>query len=282
MTKFSVEGEGEEGPSSPNKRKRVFDGEDDDKEDGPTISISIDTDVLDCTICMEPLIPPVYQCDNGHIACSSCCTKLKNKCHSCSWPIGYSRCLAIEKVIESIKVTCHNARYGCKERVSYSNKLTHAESCVYMPCACPIPDCAFLGSADQLSFHFGSNHWAASSIRFRYNCPFPVSLDKNGPFIVLHGEDGRLFILNNSTEHLGNAVAVTCIGPNSSMGGFSYDLITRKGGRSLRLQSFTRSIKRRTDASVSSMDFLLVPHDFHSCVEQLKLEVCIWSTRELE
>ncbi|KAI4324058.1 hypothetical protein L6164_023624 [Bauhinia variegata] len=39
-------------------------------------SISVfltDPEVLDCFICYEPLSIPVFQCENGHIACSSCC-----------------------------------------------------------------------------------------------------------------------------------------------------------------------------------------------------------------
>ncbi|KAL6010917.1 hypothetical protein ACLOJK_001360 [Asimina triloba] len=216
----------------------------------------------------------IRKCDNGHIACASCCIKLKNKCHSCSLPIGYSRCLAIEKIVESIKVSCRYARYGCKEKVNYTDKFTHEKECGYAPCSCPVPDCNFLGSTEQLSLHFGSNHWA-SSIRFQYNCSIPLSLDKNRPFIILHGEDGRLFILNNSNESLGNAISVASVGANP-IECFSYDLMTRGGGRSLRLQSFTVSVKRQTDASATSLDFLLVPHYFSRSVEQLKLEVCIW------
>ncbi|XP_077220853.1 E3 ubiquitin-protein ligase SINA-like 10 [Tasmannia lanceolata] len=280
MAKFSVEGEGE-GSNSPKKRtKRDREGgESQDVGTENITSISIDTDVLDCPICIEPLIPPVFQCENGHIACSSCCTKLKYKCHSCAFPIGYQRCLAIEKVIESIKISCCNAHYGCKETLSYSHKLTHEETCVHSPCTCPISDCNFLGAPKQLSFHFSNKH-GASAIRFRYNSPFTVSLLKNEPFVVLCGEDGLLFVLNNSAEPMGNVVSVTGIGPTSPRGGFSYDLITRRGERSLRLVSFTMNSKVRIDAT-ASMDFLLVPYGFYS-YERLKLEVCIWSARELE
>ncbi|KAK1363650.1 RING-type E3 ubiquitin transferase [Heracleum sosnowskyi] len=85
-------------------------------------AILTDTDVLDCAICFEPFTIPVYQCDNGHTACSSCCGKLRNKCPSCCSPIGYNRCRALEKVLEAAKITCSNSKYGCKEKVSYSMK----------------------------------------------------------------------------------------------------------------------------------------------------------------
>ncbi|KAG9448979.1 hypothetical protein H6P81_008944 [Aristolochia fimbriata] len=290
MAKFSVAGEGEaEGesdcPNSPKKRRREGDCSSDardsnDFDDGKTISVTIDPDVLDCSICLEPLVSPVFQCENGHTACSSCCMKLKHKCHSCSLPIGYTRCLAIEKVIESIKVYCKNSRYGCRETLSYSNKPNHEESCLHMPCSCPMINCNFTGSVEQLSIHINTSHWA-SAVRFRYNCPFHVSLDKSEPFNVLFGEDGLLFIVNNREEDMGHIISVHAIGPPSSKGGHAFNLITKRGARSLSLQSFAPIATKRSGGVAPGVDFLLVPYDFNSC-DQLKLEVCIWSNRELE
>ncbi|CAL9223892.1 unnamed protein product [Arabidopsis halleri] len=61
----------------------------------------LDLYILDCPVCCEPLTIPVFQCDNGHLACSSCCPKLSNKCPACSLPIGNNRCVAMERVLES-------------------------------------------------------------------------------------------------------------------------------------------------------------------------------------
>ncbi|KAF8399028.1 hypothetical protein HHK36_014894 [Tetracentron sinense] len=206
--------------------------------EGPEVEQSMLSSGLLANFVVECCDP---KCENGHIACSSCCSKLTNKCPSCSWPIGYNRCLAIEKVMESIKVSCRNAKYGCKETVSYNQKHNHEETCIYAPCKCPLSDCSFHGSSEQLSRHFSSKHWA-SARRFRYNCPFPISFDNSKSFLVLQAEeDGLLFLLNNQTEIIGNAITVTCMMPSSSKGGFSYDLISRNGGSSLRLQSFTKT-----------------------------------------
>ncbi|GAB2288885.1 hypothetical protein Dimus_023192 [Dionaea muscipula] len=78
-----------------------------------------DRDVLHCPICLDPLTSPVFQCVDGHIACSSCCGKLENKCPSCRKEIGRIRCRAIEKVIDSVKINCCYADYGCKALVSW-------------------------------------------------------------------------------------------------------------------------------------------------------------------
>lgn len=161
----------------------------------------------------------------------------------------------------------------------YIQKHKHEETCIYAPCACPFSDCTFHGSFEQISLHFSSKH-GASVTGFRYNCPVPVSLGTNVEFRVFQEEDGSLFLLYNRTELIGNAIAVACIGPSSPQGGFWYDLMSRSGGSSLILQSFTKFIKGKIEGS--SMNFLLVPNDFYRCYGQLRLEVCIWSIREVE
>ncbi|KAF7833421.1 TRAF-like protein [Senna tora] len=71
-------------------RKRKITEEDsdtDNEEDSDTNDclclICSDSDpkpnLLDCPICFEPLKAPIFKCLNGHIACSSCLTKLKKK-----------------------------------------------------------------------------------------------------------------------------------------------------------------------------------------------------------
>ncbi|KAA8530632.1 hypothetical protein F0562_005434 [Nyssa sinensis] len=240
-----------------------------------SISLTLtDPDVLDCPICLEALSIPVFQCENGHIACSCCCTKLLNKCPSCSWPIGYNRCRAIENVLESVKVRCSNMKYGCKERLSYSKKLGHEKTCMYAPCSCPLPDCDFVGSSKQLSHHFRTKH-SYSATHFRYNCLFPVSLEIEQKHLILQEQsEGIIFILNNGVERIGNVVNVCCIGPRSLKRGFSYDLVVRYEGSSITLRSFTECMPSWLE-HLPQKGFLLVPSDYIGSCSQLKLELCI-------
>ncbi|KAJ4960525.1 hypothetical protein NE237_020435 [Protea cynaroides] len=259
----------EEEESEEEAGRKVRDG-----EGGISVTLT-DPDLLDCPICLEPLIPPVYQCFNGHIACSTCYTKIMEKCPFCS-NVVYIRCLAIEKVIESIKISCQNAQYGCKERVSYAQNLKHEETCIHAPFACPLSDCTFLGSLEELPLHFSLGHWGTSPICFYYNCPFSVVLHEREQFLVLQeGKDGFLFLINNRTETIGNAISVTCIGTRSSKEGFFYNLISRGGGSSsLKLESCTEFAKRQ--AEDSPKEFLLIPNNFNRWNDLLQMEVCIW------
>ncbi|XAR51483.1 Ubiquitin--protein ligase [Bertholletia excelsa] len=245
-----------------------------------SISVTLtNPDVLDCPVCAEPLKIPVFQCDNGHLSCSSCSLKLRNKCPTCYWPIGCNRCWPIEKVIESVKVPCPNMSYGCKEMVSYSKKLDHAALCKYAGCACPIQDCGFGGSSHQLFMHFSSKHQEAAG-RFGYNCPFPIVLEVRQKYLILvEQSDGVIFILNNRVDAYGNMVDVISIGPSSSKRGFSYDLVARSGATSLKLQSVTEMMPSWSpDPPLKK--FLLVPSDFVGSGGLLRLELCIWRRRD--
>ncbi|KAL5570865.1 hypothetical protein UlMin_020462 [Ulmus minor] len=248
--------------------------------DGPSRDRSVpvfltDPDVFDCCICFETLTIPVFQCENGHIACSSCCTKLRNKCPSCSWPIGYNRCRAIEKVLESVKVECQNKKHGCKETVTYSKKNDHEKTCMYSSCSCPLSGCDFISSHKQLYLHFSCKHMD-SAVCFLYNSNFDITLRIGEKFLVLQERDANvLFILSNNVECLGNIVTVRCIWP-CSFRGFFYELLVKAPGNTLRLQSFTKSIQGRVDNSSPSTGFLLIPPDLFGSRGEIKLNLCIW------
>lgn len=215
------------------------------------------------------------QCENGHVACSSCCTKLKNKCPSCSWPIGYNRCRALEKVLEAVKISCQNTKYGCKELVRYGEKKVHDRICIYSPCKCPHPLCDHVSSSRNLYRHFSFRH-SSGTVRFQYNRNFTITLNADDKFVVLQEQkENVLFILNNSVERLGNVLAVSCIW-HSSFKGFFYDLQAKTQGNSLRLQSLTKCTKGRVTNPPSS-GFLVVPSNFQDSSRKLTLDLCIWS-----
>ncbi|KAL6270633.1 hypothetical protein ACE6H2_027544 [Prunus campanulata] len=238
-----------------------------------------DPELFDCPICYEPLTIPVYQCDqNGHIACSSCRTKIKDKCPFCSGSIGFNRCRAIEKALESITTSCQNIQYGCKESVTFNKKGEHKKACVYSPCYCPHLNCKFVSSAKQLYQHFSSSH-VNSATQFEYYVIFHVSLNADDNFLVLQEKKGgTLFILKRHlVVDLGNAVTISCIQPGF-MGGFFHELDAKSKEDFLRLESFTKSTPSRQviDDRPPKTGFLLIPFDFISSGGQLKMEICIW------
>lgn len=189
-------------------------------------------------------------------------------------------CGDIELVVESVRTPCRNREYGCEEIMDYMKNIDHEETCIYAPCPCPLPDCNFVSSFEQLSLHFSSKHWD-SGRRFRYNTPLAVSLGINEQFLVLQAEeDGALFLLNKGTESIGNTITITSIRPISSRGRFAYDLVSIRGSSSLRLKSVAENFPGGVEG-FRSMDFLLVPFCFLTAAGQLNLDVCIQNSSEL-
>ncbi|AES99122.2 putative E3 ubiquitin-protein ligase SIN [Medicago truncatula] len=189
----------------------------------------------------------------------------------CSLNISSKRCKYIENVLQSIEMSCPNAKYGCREKISYIENRKHEEECIYELCYCPLSGCDFAASSEVLSNHVSHKH-RDSHIKFSYGGSFIVSLKSNDETIVLQEEnDGKLFILNNRTTLLGNAVNICCLGPNSSESEYSYDILASSQICKLKLQSFVKNVQRVALATLSS-EFLVIPF---ASSEPLKLDICI-------
>lgn len=190
-------------------------------------------------------------------------------------------CSDIGVVVEPVRGPYRNTEYGCpEETVNDTGKNDHEETCIYAPCSCPLQNCTFIGSSEQLCLHFSSKHWD-SGRRFQYNCPLPVSIPKDKEFLVLQAEeDGLLFLLNKGVETIGHTLVVNHIGPSSLKEGFFYYLVSEKGTSSLRFKSCAQSFPGRVEG-LPPVDFLLVPFGYASSSGQLTLEVCIWNSPEL-
>ncbi|XP_019182502.1 PREDICTED: E3 ubiquitin-protein ligase SINA-like 7 [Ipomoea nil] len=232
-----------------------------------------DPDVLDCPICFNPLTIPVFQCENGHIACACCSTNISN-CPSCACPIGNNRCRALEKVLESVEVPCPNASYGCNASLSYSKLSRHEALCIYTPCSCPMRACNFLEFSNDLYTHFTRTHNSAKPIEF-YS-PKPISLKKNQRFLYLRDKiEGTIFVVNHHFCSFGSAVNVICVAPGSSARRFPYQLVVKGGETSIKLESVAENIPN-WDPNKPLKTFLMVPmSDITDSCDQIRLEVCI-------
>ena len=103
----------------------------------------------------------VIQCNNGHTACARCHKKLtKGLCPSCLLPIGGNRCTAIEKIIDSLRVPCKYAEYGCEKMLQYSMRKRdgHEDMCKFLPYGCPVAGCNHEGPKSSLPDHFSNRH----------------------------------------------------------------------------------------------------------------------------
>ena len=71
-------------------------------EDDLPISIEGLKNILECPVCLSPpTSTPIYRCDNGHILCSVCRSKVKI-CPECRIELGNLRCLTSEKIVTAM------------------------------------------------------------------------------------------------------------------------------------------------------------------------------------
>lgn len=178
---------------------------------------SIDLELLDCTICMNPLRPPILQCAVGHVICASCHDSLPNKdsCHTCKTTGGYNRCVALEKILESFCVLCSNAKYGCTAKMRYHEAEKHGKSCLHAPCSCPESGCRFTGSTVKLLAHLTGDHkWRSKEVK--YNVKFTLQVQEG--IRVLHSRDGvPLFLVKfTMSPPLGNIASFLCVDPHAT------------------------------------------------------------------
>ncbi|KAK8467637.1 hypothetical protein PHAVU_007G105332 [Phaseolus vulgaris] len=100
----------------------------------------------------------------------------------------------VDFIVESIR------EYGCNENVDCRTSNNHEVTCIYSPCTCPLQDCNYVGSFEQLPLHFSCKHWD-SGRRFKYNYPLAISLLMDQQFLILQTEQhGVLFLHNKGTE----------------------------------------------------------------------------------
>lgn len=214
-----------------------------------------------------------FQCENGHVTCSFCCTKVMKECPFCS-PLAL-RNRAIEKVIESVEVRCRNKKYGCEKTMSYNKRDEHEKTCLFTPCSCPLPDCNYKNEDFMLNWHFHTSH-RNSATRFRFNNSMTVTLNANDEYLILQEEEGhQLFVLKNSADHLGNLLylsLISCAGHNEY---FYYDILAKSGESTHRFQSSTNNIQMPED-NHPSIGFMIIPSKLFGSKGQLELDICIW------
>ncbi|XP_006285318.2 E3 ubiquitin-protein ligase SINA-like 7 [Capsella rubella] len=265
------------GPSNTHLHKKQ-------RTEDKTRQAMLDFDVLDCPVCCEPLTIPIFQCDNGHLACSSCCPKLSNKCPACALPIGRIRCRAMERVLESILIPCPNATFGCTKNVSYGKESTHEKECIFSPCSCPVQECNYNGIYKDLYAHYNSASHPIGYIfhiikpDFCYSVRMKIS---NKILILMESMKRLLFAVQCLREPYGVYVTLSCIAPTApEVAKFSYRIYYTVDEHTLIYRS--PEVKRILEVSFQTPqeNFMLIPNsllrgeflEMKLFIKELKLE----------
>ena len=98
-------------------------------KDGHLLLLDDIQDALECVICLDlPKEDPIYQCNNGHIHCNTCHSKI-TECPVCRIKLGNTRNLTAERVLAKCPKACKFTKYGC-DTVLTKEMLTNIISLV--------------------------------------------------------------------------------------------------------------------------------------------------------
>ncbi|XP_051220972.1 uncharacterized protein [Lolium perenne] len=104
------------------------------------VTVTLDSKLLDCSICLSTLAPPIFQCIDGHMTCLGCSEAVEYDCSVCGESADI-RCHAVEKILGGMTTRCSFSEHGCTAIIPFMEKLSHEAFCLHAPCYCPIAGC---------------------------------------------------------------------------------------------------------------------------------------------
>ena len=134
---------------------------------GMTASGNDLTSLFECPVCFDFVLPPIIQCQNGHLVCSSCRQKLTS-CPTCRVPISNTiRNLPMEKLATTMMFPCKYSSSGCAISLLYTDKPDHEDSCDFKPYSCPCPGstCKWYGPLEQVMPHLMHQHKSITTLQ---------------------------------------------------------------------------------------------------------------------
>ncbi|XP_069151569.1 uncharacterized protein [Solanum lycopersicum] len=155
----------------------------------------------------------------------------------------------MENVLESLKVSGVNNRYGCKEILN-------------------------LSTSAKVYTHFSEKR-ASSAEHISFNVVHPIYIEKDQRYIILQMRtDVILFIINHASDCVGSVINIIYVGPFKQKRRFSYELVVTDGESSFKLESVEESVPNWSEDSPLKK-FLVVPKVVVNSSARLKLNVLI-------
>ncbi|XP_056637059.1 uncharacterized protein LOC130445460 [Diorhabda sublineata] len=92
---------------------------------------------LECMVCLEYMVPPIYQCIIGHSICTDC-KKSVSECPTCRSEFQNTQNFALAQIIQHINYPCKFKR--CDHMAKAKDIKLHEATCVHSLYKCPLRD----------------------------------------------------------------------------------------------------------------------------------------------
>ncbi|KAL0400596.1 UNVERIFIED_CONTAM: E3 ubiquitin-protein ligase SINAT3 [Sesamum latifolium] len=178
--------------------------------------------------------------------------ELKMKRSSLQQELGDIRCLALEKVAESLELPCKYYSLGCPEIFPYY-KLKHEALCNFRPYNCPYAgsECVVTGDIPYLVSHLRDDHkvdmHTGCTFNHRYVKSNPREVENATWMLTVFHCFGQYFCLHFEAFQLGMAPVYMAflrfMGDESEARNYSYSLEVGGNGRKLIWEGTPRSIR---------------------------------------
>ncbi|PIA25859.1 hypothetical protein AQUCO_10500002v1 [Aquilegia coerulea] len=225
-------------------------------------------ELLECPVCTKSMFPPIHQCPNGHTLCSNCKLRVHNHCPTCRYEMGNIRCLALEKVAESLELPCKYQNHGCLDVFPYYSKLKHEQLCRFRPYNCPYAgsECPVTGDIPTLVAHLKNDHKVdmhdGCTFNHRYVKSNPQEVENATWMLTVFNCFGQHFCLHFEAFLSGAAPVYMAflrfMGDDNDAKNFSYSLEVGGNGRKLLWQGVPRSIRDSHKKVRDSYDGLVI------------------------
>lgn len=183
--------------------------------------------ILECPICFEYIVPPIYQCSNQHLLCLNCKQK-QTQCPVCRVKLQNDRNLCMEKIAEYISYPCKYEGNGCSAMLSVFEKENHEKTCLangqYHCCLRTtgrnVSQCNWIGPHTESDGHIRQKHchliknslngyFSCSSSELR-NYQYYILFDDKLFCVLIHTDPLRMSSLEKVFTYFFHVVSVTC------------------------------------------------------------------------
>ncbi|KAK2183082.1 hypothetical protein NP493_324g03058 [Ridgeia piscesae] len=221
--------------------------------------------LFECPVCFDYALPPIMQCQSGHIVCSNCRPKLQ-ACPTCRGPLGNIRNLAMEKVASQVMFPCKYASTGCPITLPHTDKQEHEEGCEYRPYCCPCPgaSCKWQGALEQVMPHLMQQHKSITTLQGEDIVFLATDINLPGAvdWVMMQSCFGQNFmlVLEKQEKYECNQLfyaIVQLIGTRKQAENFAYRLELNGHRRRLTWEATPRSIHDGVQLAINNSDCLV-------------------------
>jgi hypothetical protein len=200
---------------------------------------------LECPICLEYMVSTINMCENGHIICNSCKSKI-SICPSCQGKFIKGKNITLERIASIAVYPCKYREAGCKKTLKKENISYHNLECFYQSRECPFKklsdvNCPWTGALTAIGSHAKCDHTDQTA---EHSGAFEVTLQNFNTvqrFCKAIFTLDKLFYLVWETTHHTFYFSVFCVGEKDEADQFTYDFIIGKQRDSISITGTCRS-----------------------------------------